>query len=172
LLTVRGVPQIYSGDEIGMPGGNDPDNRRDFPGGFPGDARNAFQADGRTPEQQEVFEHFQKMLKLRAEHKALRRGKLFHLLADDTGFAFVRDYAGSNAGLTGDKRESLLMVMNNSDSPRSFHLDLRDTPIESAIQSARVLADSDATLKDGVLDVTVPARKLVIYSVECGCDAQ
>ena len=42
LLTMRGVPQLYAGDEIAMPGGDDPDNRRDFPGGFPGDTRNAF----------------------------------------------------------------------------------------------------------------------------------
>jgi hypothetical protein len=31
LLTLRGVPQIYSGDEIALPGRADPDNRRDFP---------------------------------------------------------------------------------------------------------------------------------------------
>src|SRR6202000_2764432 len=36
LATVRGIPQLYYGDEIGIPGGGDPDNRRDFPGGFPG----------------------------------------------------------------------------------------------------------------------------------------
>jgi glycosidase len=35
LLTYRGTPLIYYGDEIAMPGGGDPDNRRDFPGGFP-----------------------------------------------------------------------------------------------------------------------------------------
>jgi glycosidase len=35
LLTLRGIRQIYCGDEIGMRGGNDPDSRRDFPGGFP-----------------------------------------------------------------------------------------------------------------------------------------
>ena len=34
LLTVRGTPLVYYGDEIAMPGGNDPDNRRDFPGGW------------------------------------------------------------------------------------------------------------------------------------------
>jgi glycosidase len=34
MLTMRGMPQIYRGDEIGMPGGPDPDDRRDFPGGF------------------------------------------------------------------------------------------------------------------------------------------
>ena len=41
-LTLRGIPELYYGDEIGMPGGGDPDNRRDFPGGWPGDPKNAF----------------------------------------------------------------------------------------------------------------------------------
>src|SRR5579863_5675590 len=47
------------------PGDNssaDPDNRRDFPGGFPGDARNAFAATGRTPEEQDVFSYAQSLL--------------------------------------------------------------------------------------------------------------
>ncbi len=48
LMTARGIPMIYYGDEIGMQGGNDPDNRRDFPGGWAGDAHNAFEASGRT----------------------------------------------------------------------------------------------------------------------------
>ena len=35
LLTTRGIPQITWGDELGLPGHMD--DRRDFPGGFPGD---------------------------------------------------------------------------------------------------------------------------------------
>jgi neopullulanase len=42
MLTVRGIPQLYSGEEIAMKGKEDPDNRRDFPGGFPADSRSAF----------------------------------------------------------------------------------------------------------------------------------
>ena len=42
IMTSRGTPILYYGDELAMPGGEDPDNRRDFPGGFPGDSRNAF----------------------------------------------------------------------------------------------------------------------------------
>ena len=34
IMTVRGIPQIYAGEEIAMEGEDDPDNRRDFPGGF------------------------------------------------------------------------------------------------------------------------------------------
>ena len=36
VLTTRGMAQIYSGDEIAMQGGGDPENRHDFPGGFAG----------------------------------------------------------------------------------------------------------------------------------------
>ncbi len=58
-LTLRGIPEIYYGDEIGMSGGGDPDNRRDFPGGWPGDEHDAFSRDGRTREQQAIFEYVQ-----------------------------------------------------------------------------------------------------------------
>ena len=47
LMTTRGIPMIYYGDEIGMTGGDDPDNRRDFPGGWKVDSANAFEASGR-----------------------------------------------------------------------------------------------------------------------------
>ena len=68
LLTMRGIPELYYGDEIGTTGGEDPDKRHDFPGGFPGDTHDAFLASGRTAEQQEIFSHVQKLLQLRREH--------------------------------------------------------------------------------------------------------
>jgi glycosidase len=56
LMTTRGIPMIYYGDEIGMTGGNDPGNRRDFPGGWKEDAADAFEAAGRNKEQQALFQ--------------------------------------------------------------------------------------------------------------------
>ena len=53
LATMRGMPQIYSGDEIAMMGGEDPDNRRDFPGGFGGDAQAHQEADRREYHRQQ-----------------------------------------------------------------------------------------------------------------------
>lgn len=90
LATTRGIPLVYYGDEIGIVGAGDPDNRRDFPGGWPSDPRSAFTAEGRTPEQQAVFEGLQKVLALRAAHPALRRGSLVQLLAEEHAYAFAR----------------------------------------------------------------------------------
>lgn len=76
LLTVRGTPMLYYGDEIAMPGGGDPDNRRDFPGGWAGDSHDAFQPSGRTPAEQAVFSHVQSVLRLRAARADLRRAPM------------------------------------------------------------------------------------------------
>ncbi len=49
LLTMRGIPQIYYGTEIGLTGGkHHGEIRCDFPGGFTEDTRDAFTAEGRT----------------------------------------------------------------------------------------------------------------------------
>src|SRR5260370_4799949 len=122
LLTLRGIPQIYSGDEIGEPGGDDPDNRRDFPGGFPGDPRNAFTASGRTAEQQDVFAHVQSLLALRKDHPALRTGKQWHIGWDESYYACLRELP----------EEKLLVVYNNSSSSRELKIPVADTPLAGA----------------------------------------
>ncbi len=90
LLTIRGTPLIYYGDEIALPGGNDPDNRRDFPGGWRGDVRDAFVAGGRTAEQQSVFAHVQRLLTIRGQRANLRGAKTEHLFIDDRVFVYRR----------------------------------------------------------------------------------
>src|SRR5262249_22396459 len=79
LLTTRGIPQITWGDELGQPGHMD--DRRDFPGGFPGDPRDAFSVSGRNPAEQELFATYRALLHLRKSSLALRRGTLTELVA-------------------------------------------------------------------------------------------
>jgi glycosidase len=66
-LVSRGIPQIYYGDEIGMAGGYDPDNRKDFPGGFPDD-RDAFMKAGRSEPESRMFEWTRKLIELRRKN--------------------------------------------------------------------------------------------------------
>jgi glycosidase len=90
LLTTRGIPQITWGDELGLPGHMD--DRRDFPGGFPGDPRDASTAAGRTPEEQRLFATYRDLLRLRKATPALRRGTLTDLVADQTVYAYLRQH--------------------------------------------------------------------------------
>jgi glycosidase len=110
VLSTRGTPQLYAGDEIGMPGGDDPDNRRDFPGGFPGDPRSAFDPDGRTPAERVAFDWARAWISLRRTHSALRRGALIDLAADDDTYAFARR----------DARETILVAFNRASVPRTI----------------------------------------------------
>ncbi len=156
LLTLRGIPEIYSGDEIGMPGGDDPDNRRDFPGGFAGDVRNAFTASGRTPDEQEIFTHVQALLRLRREHPALRGGRLWHIGMDDQYYAFLRERGA----------DRLLVVFNNSDTPRNLTLPLGDTPLAEAQQVKPLFGGGPASVHDQVLGVQLAASSVAIYEVQ------
>jgi glycosidase len=164
LFTMRGIPQMYAGDEIGMPGGGDPDNRRDFPGGFPGDTRNAFTAEGRTEAERKVFDHVRGLLRLRGQHPALRRGNYVHIWNDERAFAYVRDFPGNQKA---EKPERLLMLMNNSDQPHTVELPIADTLLANAKKLSPVMAEHDAMLSPAdKITVELPARSLAIYAVE------
>lgn len=110
VLTTRGMPQIYSGDEIAMQGGGDPENRHDFPGGFPGMKDDAFTEAGRTPVQQETFAWVAKLDALRKQHDALGCGAEQVLAANQDWMVFVRD-AGKTEGC-GVSGERVLVAMH------------------------------------------------------------
>ena len=167
LLTLRGIPQIYAGDEIGMPGGDDPDNRRDFPGGFPGDRRNAFVATSRTPEEQKIFAHVQRLLHLRRLHPALRRGTYVHIFSDDRTFVYLRDFHSHGKGRTDKESERLLLMMNNADQPRTVEIDIGDTVLSQSRTLRRLWADNNASLEPGPkISATLPPRSLSIYAIQ------
>ena len=156
LATTRGIPQLYYGDEIGMAGGQDPDNRRDFPGGFPGDSNDAFTQIGRTPEQQDVFAHTQSLLKLRRQHPALRTGTQKHVAVADKYYAFTRETAG----------ERLLIIFHNADAPETLNLDLTGTSIADAKSLTSIFGPSTAQLQDGHLNLKLAPYSLTVYQVK------
>ncbi len=165
LATMRGMPQIYYGDEIAMPGGNDPDNRHDFPGGFPGDAKDAFTTAGRTPAQEAMHTWVQGLLQLRAHHPVLQSGAQQNLLIDQTGFVFARVQAPPSgrpipATVQG---EIVLVLMNKSNAAREFDLDFSDTALVG-VRSLFPLWNTQqaVTVKDNQCDVNVGAEQLII----------
>ena len=113
-LSIRGIPQLYSGEEIAMEGKEDPDNRRDFPGGFPGDSQNAFTAAGRTTSQQKMWQWTHDWIALRREHPALRQGTQIDLFYDQDVYAFARQ----------TQNELVIVVINRSSDRRDVLIPL------------------------------------------------
>jgi len=111
LLTTRGTPQMTWGDELGMVGHLD--DRREYPGGFPGDPRDASSPTGRTPEEQAIFAAYRDLLRVRRETPALRRGHLTNLVADASTYVYRREIDG----------ESAIVALNLGDQPARVTLD-------------------------------------------------
>jgi glycosidase len=168
LATMRGMPQIYYGDEIGLssePGG---DNRPDFPGGFPGDPKNAFTATARTPQQQAMYAWVQSLLDLRAHHEVLQTGSQQNLLADESGFVFARFVTPPpKNGSTPAPSEIDLVLLNKSDAPRTFHLDFTRTALDGVNSLTPLWNTKDTvTVTQDQCDVTVGAQQLVVFTAQ------
>jgi neopullulanase len=154
-LTVRGIPQLYSGEEIAMEGKEDPDNRRDFPGGFPGDARSAFRANTRTPEEQRVWQWTHDWIKLRREHSAIRSGRMIDLFYDDDAYAYARQ----------DADETVLIALNRAATGKKITI----PPSAIAVRDGAELillsgSAKNSTVKNG-MTLIIPAKMAVAYRI-------
>jgi neopullulanase len=155
-LTLRGIPQFYYGDEIGMTGGADPDNRHDFPGGWPGDPRDAFTADGRTAEQKTIFNYAQSLLRVRREHPVLARGRLWHLASDDSSYVFERD----------SDEEKIVVAFNNASAPHEMNIPLQNTPAQDALGLVTLFGEARGKIVDGELHLSMAPGSLSIFLLD------
>ena len=97
LLTVNRIPQIYYGTEILMKGTKkitDGHVRRDFPGGFPGDTRNAFTAEGRTKAENAMFNWLSKLLHWRQNNDVIIKGKQTQFIPWKGVYVMHHEYNG------------------------------------------------------------------------------
>lgn len=155
LFTLRGIPLVYYGDEIAMPGKGDPDNRRDFPGGFRGDPRNAFEPSGRAAEEEDVLQHVRKLAALRRELAPLRRGATVTLAETAQTWAFAR--------IKDD--EAAFVLLNNAREPLQIAAPLAGLAAGDGLLPDRIGGNA-ATLQDGVLRATLPARTGAVYAAK------
>ncbi|MDQ1590099.1 MAG: neopullulanase [Pyrinomonadaceae bacterium] len=155
LLTTRGVPQIYYGDEIAMPGADEPTTRQDFPGGFPNDARNAFTRAGRTPAEQDIFEHTRRVARLRAELEPLRHGTLVTLRADTHQYVYARV----------TERGSVIVAINNEGNPATLEFNVTAANFApDARLDDRLDTIGNVRAQGGLLKITLPPRSASILT--------
>ncbi|HEX4038883.1 MAG TPA: alpha-amylase family glycosyl hydrolase [Acidobacteriaceae bacterium] len=166
LLTTRGTPQIYAGDEIAMEGGKDPANREDFPGGFEaggfeaGPGHGAFRESMRTPEQQAMWSWFHQLLRLRAEHAPLACGTEQILDAGQNDLVYLR--IGTSACPAADRgsfEDADLIVLQRGARPLT--IELKTTAAEGCRLSAPVLGQAIFEQQDNRLTIT-PSTDVVV----------
>jgi len=113
-LTTRGIPQIYYGDEILMKNKKpDGELREDFPGGWYGDQRNAFNAEGRTAQENDMFDYVKTILNWRKTAKAVHQGKLTHYQPIENVYVYFRHT---------DKENTMVIINNGKKEYKDYSL--------------------------------------------------
>jgi cyclomaltodextrinase len=125
LLTMPGVPCIYYGDEIGLPGGNDPDNRR------------MMVFDSLNSSQNKLKQTVEALAALRNQNMALSFGDTYILKHDD-GLVYVRSYCGNN----------VLIVLNKKPGKWQLQIPKHLLPTKS-----KTFSQSPITFNDDVMQV-------------------
>jgi glycosidase len=141
VLTTRGVPQLYYGDEIAMTGPDEPTTRGDFP-------PQAFTAAARTKEQQELFEYIRKLIRLRAQLEPLRSAPLNNLYVSEQQYVYARG--------------SVIVAINNDEQQAqiSWETDLAD----GKRLHDRLEATGDVVVSQRKLKVSLPKRSVAIFT--------
>lgn len=115
LLTCRGIPQMYYGMEVLMPGLTSPNDghvRKDFPGGWEGDTKNAFTGVGLTQKEKD-FQEFTKSLALfRKNSSALKTGRMMQYVPEDGLYVYFRY----------DEKQTVMVVMNTNEKEKEMNL--------------------------------------------------
>ncbi len=114
ILTVRGIPQLYYGDEIGMTGNKerngDGDIRKDFPGGWADDPQNAFSPESRTASQNRYFEFSRKLLQWRKTNEVVQKGSFLHYVPENNVYVYFRIF----------NKQRVMVIINNSSSTQKI----------------------------------------------------
>ena len=139
VLTTRGVPQLYYGDEIAMTGPDEPTTRGDFP-------VKAFTAAGRTKEQQELFDYICRLTQLRRGLAPLRRAPLVNLYVSEQQYVYARG--------------PVIVAINNDDHDAQISF---STVLKEGISlHDRLGVSPDVVVRNGRLAVTLPRRSAAV----------
>ncbi|WP_106916266.1 glycoside hydrolase family 13 protein [Chryseobacterium aurantiacum] len=157
ISTVRGIPQIYYGSEVGMRGdkkkGGDADIRRDFPGGWKSDKQSAFNPSTQTPEQKEFYQFTQKLLNWRKGKEVIHTGKTKNFVPKDGVFTYFRY----------NDKESVMVVINNNTKDQTLDLKYFEESLKGFSKGKEVISGKEFMLQN---NMTIPAKTSLIIELE------
>jgi len=141
-FTVPGMPTVYYGDEVGLTGADDPDDRRAYPW-----------ADGGGQPDTALYAHYQALAVARRTDPALTAGDLRFLLADDA--------AGTIAYGRNTSSRAALVALNVSGSSRTLTIPvagyLPDGIVLTVGYGVGMPSGQTVTVSGGAVTLTLPA---------------
>jgi glycosidase len=156
IATVRGIPQIYYGSEIGMAGDKgkgDGDIRRDFPGGWNDDTNNAFTKAGRTEEQNKFYDFTAKLFNWRKNKTVIHNGKTTHYIPENNVYVYFRY----------NEKESVMVVVNNNEEKQTFKTNRFAENIKKYQSGKDILTE---TIFDLNKDITIESKSVLILELK------
>lgn len=142
-MTLPGAPTIYYGDEVGLTGANDPDNRRTYPWGD-------VEGDPRKPDTN-MLAYYTGLTALRRANGAFANGDLQFLLTDDSNGTLAYGRKAGDA--------AALVVLNTSKAARKVTVPLNGyLPNGTLLRSAGgcIAPNTNMAVASGVVTIDVP----------------
>lgn len=151
-MTWVGCPTVYYGDEAGLCGFTDPDNRRTYPWGR---------------EDQDLLAFHREMIRIRKEYPVLRYGSTRFLTMEEQFISYGRF----------DGRETILVLMNNAQEARRVEIPvwMAEVPEEAELECLMETSETGYStnndrypVRNGILSLTVPGVCGMVLHI-CSC---
>ncbi len=160
LATIRGIPQLYYGDEMMFLErkdcqSHDGAKRIDFPGGWEGDSIDLFSADGRASapamyaSAADLHDYTRTLFQWRKGCKAVQEGKTLHFLSRrNVGSRNITDNTYSFFRYTDD--DAVFVYVNNTFEDRTLDWDHYSEFVSGPVNGRNVLTGENIVLENGV----------------------
>lgn len=155
LLTCRGVPQMYYGDELATPGITSPNDgyvRLDFPGGWATDTVNKFTIAGRTQKDQSIYQYLATLANYRKASPALTVGKFMQYFPEEGVYVYFR-YTDT---------QTVMVVMNTAKEDRKINFEKYSERTKGFTKYKEVISKTGAALNE----FTLGSYKTVVLELE------
>ena len=127
--------------------------RKDFPGGWPDDARNAFMPEGRTAQENDMFNYVQTLLRYRQSHDVLQTGKIRHFIPMDGIYAYFRY----------NSKKVVMVLINNNETVKAVETSRFDEFLKQHKSATEVI--TGATMSD-LSAISIPGKSVLVVDLK------
>ncbi|MFI5162785.1 MAG: glycoside hydrolase family 13 protein [Sphingobacteriales bacterium] len=153
LLTLRGIPQLYYGDEILMKNYSNPDGlvRSDFPGGWAGDKDDKFTKGGRTDAENDAFNYIRTLANYRKNTPALQSGKMMQYIPEKGIYVYFRY----------DAQKTVMVILNSKDADETVSTERYSQRINGTLKARNIITGDTIDLSK----LTVPGKMALVLEL-------